>query len=139
MANTRKNKVYKKSKTYSIENIIIFFLQISNSIKMYHWKTHSYAEHKATDDLYSKIGDDIDKFIEVLLGKMNGQRFNVGKFITSDYKSVDELKRNLNVFKKYLMDMSDGNSPLKMHTDLINIRDEILGDIDQFMYLLTLK
>ena len=28
-----------------------------NTIKLYHWKTYSYATHKATDDLYSKIGE----------------------------------------------------------------------------------
>ena len=32
-------------------------------IKLFHWKTHSYSTHKATDELYSKLNDDIDKFV----------------------------------------------------------------------------
>ena len=50
------------------KEITIVFMEILMIVKLYHWKTHSYATHKATDELYSKLNDNIDHFIEVLLG-----------------------------------------------------------------------
>ncbi len=41
-----------------------------NTIKLYHWKTTSYSEHKATDELHERLSGHIDTFVEVLLGKM---------------------------------------------------------------------
>ena len=42
-----KGNVYK----YNIENIVIMFLRMLNTVKLYHWKTISYPQHKATDEL----------------------------------------------------------------------------------------
>ena len=51
------------------QEIVVKFLETLNTIKLFHWKTHSYATHKATDELYSKINENVDTFVEVLLGK----------------------------------------------------------------------
>ena len=49
---TRKH--YKKSnKTNS--HIVKVFLEVLNMVKLYHWKTHSYAHHQATDELYANF------------------------------------------------------------------------------------
>ena len=58
------------------KEITIVFFEMLLMVKLFHWKTHSYATHKATDELYSKLNDDIDKFIEVLLGK-TGSRIDL--------------------------------------------------------------
>ena len=49
-----------------------------NVVKIYHWKTFSYATHKATDELYEELNENIDKFVEVLLGKCK-ERANLPK------------------------------------------------------------
>ena len=49
-------------------SIVITFLEFLNVVKMYHWNTRSYAEHKATDELYADLGKQIDHFVEVMLG-----------------------------------------------------------------------
>ena len=36
---------------YSPQSIVTMFLQMLNTVKLYHWKTSSYAQHKATDSL----------------------------------------------------------------------------------------
>ena len=46
------------------------FLEMLLMVKLFHWKTTSYATHKATDELYEKLNENIDKFV--------GQIFNVG-------------------------------------------------------------
>ena len=79
MGKTKKqtNKINKTRKNnYSRENIIILCLEMLNTVKLYHWKTMKYAEHKATDDLYGELNDKIDEFVEVLMGK-DGRRINL--------------------------------------------------------------
>jgi hypothetical protein len=111
-------------------------------VKLYHWKTYSYPTHKATDDLYSKLNDNIDHFMEVLFGK-SGERTDLThqKHIRlMDLTSQESLKREVEAFKGYLVGLNDNPAMQKMsNTDLYNIRDEILGDLNQFLYLLTFK
>ena len=102
----------------------------------------SYATHKATDDLYSKMNENIDNFIEILLGK-TGKRTNLTnqkRIRLIDLSSQDALKREIEKFKNYLVELNENQFMKQMsNTDLYNIRDEILGNLNQFLYLLTLK
>jgi DNA-binding ferritin-like protein len=117
-------------------------MEILMMVKLYHWKTHSYATHKATDDLYGKLNDNIDHFMEVLLGK-SGERTNLTSqksIRLMDLTSAEELKREVDSFKGYLVALNDNKAMQQMtNSDLYNIRDEILGDLNQFLYLLTFK
>ena len=139
--NTRKR--YSSSSTNNFENqITVVFFEILLMVKLFHWKTYSYATHKATDKLYDSLNDNMDKFIEVLLGK-TGSRINLSnkKSISLvDLTSQEQLKAKVEVFKKYLVSLTNNRALNSMNdTDLLNIRDEILGDLNQFLYLLTFK
>ena len=124
------------------EEITCKFLEMLIMVKLYHWKTYSYAQHKATDGLYDKLNDDIDKFIEVLLGKTE-KRTNLlkqSKISLIDLSTKEQLKHQIDKFKAYLVSLTFNTFMIKMsNTDLLNIRDEILGDLNQFLYLLTLN
>ena len=124
------------------KEITVVFLEMLLLVKLFHWKTTSYATHKATDDLYTKLNGNIDEFIEVLLGK-SGSRTDLmsNKSIKLvDLSSVEALKREVDRFKGYLISLNDNASMKRMtNTDLFNIRDTILGDMNQFLYLLTFK
>lgn len=124
---------------YSQQKIVTMFLQMLNTIKLYHWKTKSHAEHKATDDLYTSVNASVDLFVETMLGKTGGRVNLTGiKHIPlMDYTNVSDFKREVEHYKKYLIGMSQ--SSFKDNTDLMNIRDEILGLLNQFTYLLTFK
>jgi hypothetical protein len=102
----------------------------------------SYATHQATDNLYSKLGDSIDKFVEVLLGKF-GNRINLVKTKSlplKDMSSPEDFKREITKYKTFLMNLEKEPTMKKMaNTDLFNIRDEILGEMNQFLYLYTFK
>jgi len=124
------------------KQITVVFLEMLMMIKLFHWKTHSYATHKATDELYTSLNENIDKFIEVLLGK-TGLRIDLmgNKTISLiDLNSQESLKLKIASFKSYLVGL-DNNKALSSMTnsDLLNIRDEILGNLNQFLYLLTFK
>lgn len=134
---TRKNN--STNKTFEKE-ITIKFLEMLLMVKLFHWKTHSFATHKATDELYESLNDHIDTFIEALLGK-TGDRIDLMKNKTIslvDLTSADKLKSKIEYYKKYLASLTN-NKATKENTDLLNIRDEILGDMNKFLYLLTFK
>lgn len=124
------------------KEITIVFFEMLLMVKLFHWKTHSYATHKATDELYSKLNEDIDKFIEVLLGKTGSRIDLMGQksIPLIDLNSQDKLKSKIESFKSYLVGLTNNKGLSSMtNTDLLNIRDEILGDMNQFLYLLTFK
>ena len=123
-----------------MRGFIIMMLESLIMIKLYHWKTHSFSSHKATDDLYAKLNENMDNFVEVLMGKMAGTRADF--LSTKSIKMVDlsnkkQLVGRVNVIKGYLSAM-EKTIPLENATDLLNIRDEILADLNTFLYLLTL-
>ena len=116
-------------------DIIHFFIELLNVIKLYHWKTKSFPEHKNTDELYSSLNDHVDHFVEVMIGITSKRPSHSIYHINAyNFSSKEELKKYLSKVKKELVHM---NSTFKGESDLLNIRDEILGDIHRFEYLLT--
>jgi len=77
------------------------------------------------------------------LGKNSGSRINISKsqsLSLRNYNSNTEIKKQVNEFKRYLVGLnSNPNLKNKENSDLFNIRDEILQNLDQFLYLLSLK
>ena len=154
----RMRKKNKSIKNKSIKNkvvhkdIIYFFLQMINSIKLFHWKTTDYATHKATDQLYADLNLKIDQFVEVLLGKNsaihnNNNNNNTRSYILNitslklpSFKNNNDLKKEIDHYKIQLMNLTSSPQINKIYnSDLLNIRDEILALLNQFLYLLTLN
>lgn len=121
--NTRKKKVNEK-------NITLFFLEVLNNIKLFHWNTPTYASHKASDALYEKLNENFDMFIEILLREKRLHTFKVK--VSMDNLSSKDLVKKLNKFEKWIMEQD-------LTPELCNIRDEIISHIRQFYYLLKLK
>ena len=148
---SRKRNIYEKKSnngSHSLKRfqkeITVIFLEMLLMVKLFHWKTHSYATHKATDELYESLNSNMDKFIEVLLGKTETRidLMNHKTIRLIDLESQEKLKSKINSFKGYLVSL-DNNKALHQHkmtnSDLFNIRDEILGNMNKFLYLLTFK
>lgn len=118
-------------------HIVHIFFEMLNTVKLYHWKTSSYAQHKATDELYGRLNDNIDKFVEILLGKDESRIKMIEKKIdVLDYSTVGSFKDRMHKYRDFLTDMNK-HFDQKKDTDLLNVRDEILGDVNQFLYLMT--
>ena len=139
--NRRKNKTQNQRPKNYISNyqnksrIVKIFIELLNMIKLYHWKTPSHAKHKATDELYRNLNKHIDEFVEIMLGKDQSRINMVEKRIDLlDASSSAEFKRRIHEYREFLIDLNlyfgQGSD-----TDLLNSRDEILGDINQFLYL----
>ena len=141
-AYSRKNRNVGSTMSAFQKQITVVFLEMLMMVKLFHWKTYSYATHKATDQLYDSLNDNIDKFIEVLLGKTGSRIDLMGKKSISliDLNSQESLKSKIMSLKNYLVGLDNNKALSTMsNSDLFNIRDEILADLNQFLYLLTFK
>jgi len=115
------------------------FLEILNTVKLYHWRTHSYAEHRATDDLYEELNKHIDQFVEVLLGKDASRIRMVDRRIQlMDVSTKTDLRKYIFECRAFLVDMNRFFDA-KQDSDLMNIRDELLAIFNRFLYLLTFR
>jgi hypothetical protein len=124
----------KKQKAKIVET----FLAILNAVKLYHWKTKSYAQHQSTDQLHAKLSEDIDKFVEILIAK---SRKRIDMFTKTlrlyDFNNKRQLKSKMFEFREFLLDL-DRVFDSKKDNDLFNIRDDMITEVNQFLYLLTL-
>jgi hypothetical protein len=119
---------------------IHFFLQLRNQIKLHHWQTHSYSRHVATDNVVNALDKAIDTFVEVYLGKYGRPRLS-GKQATFILHNMTEAGavRLIHTSIKYLQGTLTRSLNKEADTDLLNIRDEMLGELNQLLYLFTLK
>ena len=119
--------------------LIDFFFKSQLTLKMYHWQTSSYARHKSSDSLVDSIIGITDKFMEIYqgkYGKLDNYENKSVQIIAVDEYSVVAFLRDMVAFlssleKKGIVKSSD--------TDLLNIRDDLVGQINQTMYLFSFE
>jgi hypothetical protein len=121
------------------EQLMINFITLQEQFRVLHWQTKSYARHNAYGGIYDALNDLIDGFIEVYMGKYGRVEFASGEG-TIVLKNTNDLGLNefLNQNLEFLMSLSNSLDPQK-DTDLLNIRDEMMAEINKLKYLLTLK
>ena len=132
-----------------IADHILCFLELLNTIKIYHWSTLSYPTHKATDELHGKMSELVDSFIEIYIahcargrgGRGGGSGVPVFRFKSEKSASIPFCEcKSLDAFCKVLDDnivhLEGLTKKLDGYTDLVNIRDEMVGALAQALYLL---
>lgn len=124
----------------NIGSIAMTMLDVLNQLKIYHWQTKSYARHKASCKLIESLTDISDKIIETLQGSKN-TRLNIiektNTIILSNQNDMD-ITNLLNEFKNYLIIFFPRYLNTK-DTDILNLRDELVGEINKTLYLFTLS
>jgi hypothetical protein len=99
----------------------------------------NYPRHIATDDLVTKLDTNIDQFVEVYIGKygrpkLTGKTSSIYLRNHSDTEAIKMIQEAIDWMT------NDLTSKLKKtDTDLLNIRDTIVADLNQTLYLFTLK
>jgi len=111
-----------------MKTYMIFFLELLNTIQLFHWNTSSYAAHKASDHLYHVLQPLADKFIEIGLEKRLGA---FEEKTTLCHKTLPKLK-------SYLKQCVTQLNKLQVENDLASIRDDMVGEIRQFLYLVEM-
>ncbi len=112
---------------------IFFTIKFIN--KLYHWNTTSYPRHIASDRFDDVLESLVDKFMEVFIGRYQIKPlihklqiedvYLNDKGIETAYKQVRDVLLEM---QKYILD-----------SDLLNIRDELVAEINKNLYLFTLN
>ncbi len=117
--------------------IIKFFFTLENTLKLYHWSTKSYSRHISSDNLFNNIISTSDKFMETYQGKYGKINIGLDFIINSKVLNDNEIIAFLNEAKIWLQNIVRNNILNENDTDLLNIRDDLLGNINQTLYLFT--
>jgi DNA-binding ferritin-like protein len=115
---------------------INFFMGLQVQMKVNHWQTKGYARHKAFGKFYKVMGDLIDTFVESAMGKY-------GRFVLDEQTKTIELNNLSDLDMKGLINtVREALVQIELNevdTDLLNIRDEMIGEVNKLSYLLTLE
>lgn len=107
---------------------VLFHHQLA--IKMFHFQTKKYGAHKAADKYLIKFDANLDRFMEIYQGengRIKDSQISIS-FVTLNDSTIDNHLVTMVTYLESMKDLSSG---------LINVRDDMLSDIQQFRYLLT--
>ena len=115
-----------------LNQIVQELLKIQFLNTQLHWRTTSFALHKATDGFGDEISSLTDKFLEVFMGKYQIRPKVLSLRLSPDVFDGDNYITAYREFQGFLtsLELTD--------TSLSNIRDEILGEVNKLFYLFTL-
>lgn len=117
---------------------IHFFLHLRDQLKLYHWQTRVYARHTASDRVLEDLEKTIDSFVEIYIGKYGRSRLTGNNAVVTLHNLTDAgATRFVKTCVRYVQgplsrSLGQGDSDLK------NLRDELLGHMNQLLYLFTL-
>jgi DNA-binding ferritin-like protein len=123
----------------NLSSNINFFLGLQLQFRILHWQTKGYARHKAFGEIYETLDDLVDEFVEICMGKHG--RFTLDNSTdTIQMSNLTDLNivEFLQAAKNRLIGFNNELSKEK-DSDLLNLRDEMLGSINKLAYLLTLE
>jgi len=135
----KQEKKTRKQRKNTSNHFIQQTLNYLATIKMFHWTTESFAAHKATDALYTKLQTFMDLFVETSLGHYNNKKSL--KLSTIEVKKINnnsQLHKYTQIYKKHLKNIRK-SLPDSSQSEMINVIDDILTELDVLLYLLTLK
>jgi hypothetical protein len=122
-----------------LHKIVPVYYSYRQQLHIYHLQTKSYARHKASDELLGELTEFIDRFIETYSGKYGRVVFNGPTNITIENLDDDHGMDLLDNMIKYLLNDLPKYLDPKIDSDLLNLRDDIVGKINQTRYLYTLQ
>ena len=124
------------------DGLVKSMIELSTVVRLHHWNTMSYSTHKATDSLYESLDENLDKYVEVMIGKSNGEyRIDMNNYRKLKINGVNNNSALEKQVKTFFSELVAFHSKLDSNTfsDVNNIKDEIIADLNKFLYLLTLK
>jgi hypothetical protein len=119
--------------------IVHLMMTLRDQIKLYHWQTMNYPRHIATNDLVTKLDTNIDQFVEVYIGRYGRPKLT-GKTSSIHLRNFSDKEASTMI--KEIVGWLESDLPKKIKrtdTDLLNIRDTIIADLNQTLYLFSLN
>ena len=119
-----------------MEQIILNLIKLQNQLRILHWQTKSFAQHKAFGKAYEDLDDLVDTFVETYMGIFGRSKPTTTFVLELKPLSTSNVDLSIEHFLDYLKDM---DREISDKTDLLNIRDEILGLVNHLKYRLSLN
>jgi len=120
------------------EIIVTQLLYTQNQFRIYHWQTKSYSHHNSFGKIYEILDNSIDELLETYFGRY-GRAYSTANFNISLMNLVDGAGVTLaNQTIDFLMGEFT-RSVKPSDTDLLNLRDGVVGELNRLKYLLTLQ
>ena len=115
----------------AIKKFMACLMQAQITLRLIHWNTQSYAEHKAIGKLYDELAGLQDDFAEAYMGVY-------GRFgdVTVSHSGLPNATEYVTMLSEELMAC---RIELPNDSELQNMVDEIMAAVDATQYLLTLK
>jgi hypothetical protein len=118
-------------------DIVHLMMTLRDQVKLYHWQTLNYPRHIATNDLVTKLDVNIDQFVEVYVGKYGRPKLS-RKTSSIHLRNHSDKEATIMIKEAIHWLTTDLTKKLKKtDTDLFNIRDTIVADLNQTLYLFT--
>lgn len=118
--------------------LIVFFFGLRNNLYLYHLSTYKYPRHVAVGSLVDTFDGLIDKFLEIFFGKYGRPDIFPETMIKlcklSDSDALFELDTYIEFLNNDIPTLVE-----KKDTDLLNIRDEMVGVLNNNKYLFLLN
>jgi DNA-binding ferritin-like protein len=114
-----------------------FFLGFVGQVKLFHWTTMTYSIHKALDDLHSSLSENVDKLIEVYIGRFDKQPIEKITINMTAETDTSNLITYLENQRENIKKMR--NTAFKSCSEIQSIMDEMMGSINTAIYLCKLK
>jgi DNA-binding ferritin-like protein len=120
--------------TRCADDIMRSLVQYQVQVRVLHWATESFAQHKASDDTYESVGEILDTLVEAYQGYCGRIRLG-GQLNILNYDNLNIEHMNCAA----MQDLEDLRGLVSDYSDVCNIIDELIGAISKFKYLLTLR
>jgi 5-methylcytosine-specific restriction endonuclease McrBC regulatory subunit McrC len=116
------------------EEFVGYSLQDRDLAHIAHWKTKSFAEHKALNEFYDELLELIDGFVEQYQGYYK-TRMNIERVDGTPTQSIIEtIEQSMEWIENNRYEICD-----KTETPLQNTIDEIVRLYQHTLYMLTLE
>jgi len=120
----------------SLNKIAMNLLNHQIVMKLFHFQTELYGAHKASDAYLEKFASTMDKFLEIaqgIYGRLTIKKFKLEGSSHTDENIMKHIEGIIMLLRTRIDDVLDN------YTDLVNVRDELVGDAEQLKYLLSFK
>lgn len=122
----------------SYQELLNRLLSLSANLQLYHWQTTSYARHLASGDLYDILSEKTDEFIELFISRTRRPYIHENNKLIIYNFNTKTIVQYLKEYIQYFTLIDKHIPQLAKWTDLLNVRDEIVGEIQRTLYRFTL-
>ena len=116
----------------TLNEIAPVLIEAADQIRVFHWAILGFSEHKALGELYDAVSDSTDEIVETLIGVEDKAPSFAVEIKLSDY-SPGAAEKYVQAFADELASWSG------LPSDILNMRDDLLGKVHHALYMLRLK